>query len=398
MNRCGSWARRPGLPALALALLIAGPLGAQGVPAAEAAPPETPPVSRRAQLRDPVDGQFDVSAFVDQAYGFVPIVIPITEPAVGFGAGGGLVFIDKPGAEAGKFARPNITAVGGLGTENGTRGVFALDSRQWLDGRLQTVVAGVSASVNLDYYGLGDDRALREQPLRYNLKPVGGVVQGKVQLGQSRFSAGLGYLLSTMQVGFSAPAGTPGLPSFQRDSRIAALTPSFGYDTRDNIFTPTRGLYAEASASLFSEALGGDRDFQKAAGVVIYYVPLQEKLTLGLRGDVVSSFGQVPFYLRPSVQLRGVAAMSYQGDDMAQLEAELRWQCWGRWSIVGFSGAGFAWHDSGPGNREKSVVTYGTGFRYEIARKYGLHMGVDVAFGPDNPAVYVQFGSAWMRP
>jgi glucose/arabinose dehydrogenase len=45
-----------------------------------------------------------------------------------------------------------------------------------------------------------------------------------------------------------------------------------------------------------------------------------------------------------------------------------------------------------------TVVTGGAGFRYELASKYGLHMGVDVAFGPDGPAFYVQFGSAWMRP
>jgi glucose/arabinose dehydrogenase len=43
-------------------------------------------------------------------------------------------------------------------------------------------------------------------------------------------------------------------------------------------------------------------------------------------------------------------------------------------------------------------VTGGGGFRYELARKYKLHMGLDVAFGPDGPALYVQFGSAWMRP
>ena len=40
----------------------------------------------------------------------------------------------------------------------------------------------------------------------------------------------------------------------------------------------------------------------------------------------------------------------------------------------------------------------GAGFRYEIARKYGLHIGVDVAFSPGTSAIYVQFGSAWMRP
>ena len=30
-----------------------------------------------------------------------------------------------------------------------------------------------------------------------------------------------------------------------------------------------------------------------------------------------------------------------------------------------------------------------------LARRYKLHMGIDVAFGPDGTAFYVQFGSAW---
>ena len=47
---------------------------------------------------------------------------------------------------------------------------------------------------------------------------------------------------------------------------------------------------------------------------------------------------------------------------------------------------------------KQSVVTGGTGFRYEIARDYGLHLGLDVAFGPDGTAIYVQIGSAWSRP
>jgi len=38
------------------------------------------------------------------------------------------------------------------------------------------------------------------------------------------------------------------------------------------------------------------------------------------------------------------------------------------------------------------------GFRSELAREYGLHMGVDVAFGPNAPVVDVQFGSAWTLP
>jgi glucose/arabinose dehydrogenase len=44
------------------------------------------------------------------------------------------------------------------------------------------------------------------------------------------------------------------------------------------------------------------------------------------------------------------------------------------------------------------VTTGGAGFRYELARKYKLHAGADVAFGKDGPALYIQFGHAWARP
>jgi hemolysin activation/secretion protein len=96
--------------------------------------------------------------------------------------------------------------------------------------------------------------------------------------------------------------------------------------------------------------------------------------------------------------LRGIPAMRYQGDYAAQAEAELRWQFWQRFSLVGFAGAGTAWNASGRRDTSQEAVAGGVGFRYEIARKYGLHMGIDVAWGPDGPAWYLQVGSAWARP
>jgi hemolysin activation/secretion protein len=90
--------------------------------------------------------------------------------------------------------------------------------------------------------------------------------------------------------------------------------------------------------------------------------------------------------------------MCYQGEQTAQVEAELRWQFWKRFSLVGFVGGGAAWNDLERFENPQTLVSGGAGFRYEIARKYGLHMGLDVAFSPDTTAIYVQFGSAWARP
>jgi hypothetical protein len=90
--------------------------------------------------------------------------------------------------------------------------------------------------------------------------------------------------------------------------------------------------------------------------------------------------------------------MRYQGEEVAQLEAELRWQFWGRWSVLGFAGAGNAWTGFEKVDNTQGVVSGGGGFRYELAQTYGIHMGVDVAFSRDTAAFYVQTGSAWMRP
>ena len=368
--------------------------------AAEEQPP--PPASSAnppSKFISAEDGWLDVSAFLDESYGFIPLLIPITEPAVGYGAAVALAFIDKPLGEAqAGFGRPDITAVGGLGTENGTWGAMAGNVSHWLDDTLQTTVGLIHASVNLDFNGIGQDSVLNNHPLSYNLVPSGGLARAKYRLGHSYVWAGLSYALAETRVKFDAPARTPGLPDFQRDSRVGGLTPSLSYDSRDNIFTPTRGAYAEAGVGLFSQALGGDGEFQRATVTAMHFLPLVPKLTLGMRGDAVFSFGDVPFYLRPYISLRGVPVMRYQGEETAQVEAELRWQLWKRFSLVGFVGAGGAWNHFERFSNSVTVVTGGAGFRYEIARKYGLHMGVDVAFGPGSSAIYVQFGSAWARP
>ena len=351
------------------------------------------------KLRSPEDGWLDVSDFLAERYGFLPVVIPITEPAVGYGAAGGLMFLSKPlpRAEDG-LGRPNITLVGGLGTENGTWGIAAGDMRYWLDDRLQTLVGLVYASANLDFYGVGRSQSLASNPLRYNLEPKGGTAQAKYRFGDSRVWGGISYAFSATEVSFDEPPGTPGVPAFQQESNVGGLTPSLTYDTRDNFFTPNRGTYFEASAGLFSQALGSDEDFQRARLIGMQFVPLGSKLFLGLRGEGAASFGDEPFYLRPFISLRGAPMLRYQGEEVAQIETELRWQLWKRFSLVGFVGGGAAWNHFERFDSTQKVVTGGTGFRYEIARAYGLHMGVDLAFGPDSTAVYIQVGSAWARP
>lgn len=365
---------------------------------AEAPADESPPQNdARPTFRHPEDGWIDLSGFIDHSYGFVPIVAPITEPAVGLGAAGALVFIDKQKSGNRRTnTPPNITAVGGLATEDGSDGLFALDSRHWLDDRLQTIVVLGSLNIHLDYYGLGDNSPLRSHPIPYQLDPFGGKAQIRYRLGSSRAKVGLAYSLAETRIDFETE-GTAGQPSAEGDSRLGGLTPAFTYDSRNNIFTPTRGIYTEARLGIYREFLGSDAEYQMADLVLIGYYPLHPRVFAGVRGLGSLSSEATPFYLRPFVYMRGLAAMVYQGEQIAQLEAEVRYQFWKRFSVVGFGGIGQAWSDAEGETRGEPVTAIGTGCRYEIARDYGLHMGFDVAWGPDEFAFYVQFGSAWME-
>ncbi|MFW0776176.1 MAG: BamA/TamA family outer membrane protein [Rickettsiales bacterium] len=349
------------------------------------------------------DGRFDVSGFLDQAYGFLPMVMPITEPAIGYGLAGGVMFISDPLGEATEIDRPNITIVGGMATENGTEGLAVADIRYWAEGRLQTMVGYFDASINLDFYGIGDNERLANNPLQYNLDPQTGLVRGKYRIGNTAAWLGLGYVYANVDVSFDGVSDLERLPPFENNTVIAGLLPSISYDSRDNVFTPKTGSYLEMSAGWFNSDFGSDEDFKRATLIGIHYLPFAQDWFLGVRFDATASFDDTPFYLRPYVSLRGVPAMRKQGDDVAQLEAELRWQFWNRFSLIGFAGVGQTWTEQENEFFEKDddrdvITAGGVGFRYEIARKYGIHMGMDFAVSEEDKAIYIQVGSAWGRP
>ena len=203
-----------------------------------------------------------MSGFLDTAYGFVPIATLITEPAVAYGAAGWLIFIDRnPPTSDGDPQRPDLAAIAGLGTENGTCVAFGGWSALWLDERLHTLVGGGYASVNLDFFGVGKG-PLNGAPLGYTVEALVGIIEARYRIARLPFHAGLRYGHGHMKVSFDEGLLPPGVTPVELDTNLSGLTPVLIYDTRDNIFTPTKGLYVEAGTGLYSQALGGDADFQ----------------------------------------------------------------------------------------------------------------------------------------
>jgi len=143
------------------------------------------------------------------------------------------------------------------------------------------------------------------------------------------------------------------------------------------------------------KSLAFSTSFQMLTAKAYKWLPLSSAWVLGLRLDTGFSGGDIPFFAQPYVTLRGVSQAKFQDRDQLTTEMELRWNATPRWSVLAFGGVGKAYgrlHDFGDADTAFGV---GTGFRYLIAKKLGLAVGVDVAHGPGQNAIYVQVGSAW---
>ena len=345
---------------------------------------------------DPADGHLDMSKWLLEQDGFMPVPILITEPAIGYGGGLALVYFHETiGARQGM--PPSVSAIAGAATENGTWFAGVGHKGIWKDDTLRYTGGLGKGLVKMDYYGRsGNMREFENGGIRFETDAVFFIQEIQARLWGSNFFAGLGYSLVDTANRFSRNAEelTPDRPGVEFDRRSASLNALLSYDSRDNIFTPSNGLASEIKAMFFDDAWGSDDAFQKYLASFLYYNPLTDNLVLGLRGDAKTIDGNAPFYAYPYIDMRGIKAMQYQGDMTLLGEFELRWSFTSRWALVGFGGAGKAFNE---GKREDSDVIYskGLGFRYLIASKLGLEAGIDVAQGPNDTAIYLQFGSSW---
>ncbi len=161
------------------------------------------------------------------------------------------------------------------------------------------------------------------------------------------------------------------------------------------MFTPNRGISAELLVSNYGSTWGGDDEFWRYRGNIKLFHDLLPKLIVGLRADAEGIDGEAPFYSYPYVNLRGIRALRYQGEQTLVGEVELRWNMTPRWSLLGFGGAGKAFGDGYEFSDSDTVYTKGLGLRYFLARLFGLRAGFDVAWGPEETAYYLQVGYAW---
>jgi hypothetical protein len=245
---------------------------------------------------DPEDGMLDLSHYLAEQKGFLPIPIIVTEPAVGVGVGAALVFLHDPlsgrvpegetfnpqSNDQGKLIPPSISAVFGAYTENDTWLAGAAHMGVWKNDDIRYTGAIFTGSINMKFYReiLGTQVSTNA-----NIEPNALYQEIKFRLSDSNFFAGVDYLFVDTDTEVSFSLIDPDF-KFKNGSQEAAIGFILDYDTRDSTFTPNDGLLTSVNASLYREAVGGDTNYEKYEAKALYFTSITDAFPLGLRVDV----------------------------------------------------------------------------------------------------------------
>ncbi|MBO9718518.1 MAG: BamA/TamA family outer membrane protein [Pseudoxanthomonas sp.] len=353
-------------------------------------------------FRDGEDGSVDMSNWLLDHHGFLPLPIVITDPALGYGGGIVFAFFQRPQGSATtrtasdgstQMIAPNLFGAMAMKTENGSKaygggGILHFRDDTW---RYKGGVA--EADFNIDFYTGG--RLQPETRVAVNLAGLGSSQQVSRRIGDRELFVSAQWIYTDLDPRLKDTGQRPLFDDIDFRQVNSGIGLSLEYDSRDNPFTPSRGYFLLAQGVAYLPAIGSDLTFQTYRAYGYGHWPLGAKLVLGARADLRHAAGDVPFYRLPFIDLRGIASARYQDDSAGVLESELRWNFTSRWAGIGFLGAGRAWGTRSSFDQAYTAVSKGVGVRYQIARRIGLYVGADYAWGPEDRTVIVQMGSAW---
>lgn len=170
-------------------------------------------------------------------------------------------------------------------------------------------------------------------------------------------------------------------------------------DNRDNIFFPTRGVFFQTKATLFSPAFGSDYEFQDYKLDFRQYMTLFSEHVLAFQQYISLTSGRVPLQRLsslggPSV-MRGYIQGRFRDKHVICLQVEYRLPLVWRLSAAGFVGYGDVAERLKRFRFADFKVTGGLGIRYQINRASGTIVRLDFGFAPGSFGVYAMINEAF---
>ena len=181
--------------------------------------------------------------------------------------------------------------------------------------------------------------------------------------------------------------------------RISGAGGGIGYDTRDNVFFPSRGLNCEAGVTRFDPLLGSQFAYTEYSFNLRRYLSLHGSHVLALQG-----YGQfidgLPNFLGYSSfgaddKLRGYSGNRYKDKHTVYAQAEYRFPIWWRFRGALFTGAGDVAPDVTAFAPRKFKHVIGGGLRIVAVRSEKLSLRMDLGYGAGSDGFYLSVNEAF---
>jgi len=171
------------------------------------------------------------------------------------------------------------------------------------------------------------------------------------------------------------------------------------WDTRDNIFYPSKGGFHQFSATYYSKAFGSDFDYSKYLLDLRRYLSLSPNHILALQAYAIIEFGYPPFYdlalLGGDKVMRGYLYGRFRDRLYYAIQAEYRLPVIWRFGFVVFGGLGDVASELSKVTTATIKPTYGFGVRFRIDELQKLDLRVDVGYGKDTNGIYFSVNQAF---
>lgn len=252
------------------------------------------------------------------------------------------------------------------------------------------------------FWGVGDNTPDASEtgytPRRFAIEST---FQRKLPLLNNLY-VGVQYQLETTSITHIETSPPLPLSSFPggQGGTVSGLGLILNWDTRNDVFTPSRGSQFQASFIVNDSVLGSGFDFTAVKADLREYVPgFFPGHAAAFQFLYQSANGTPPFYRYAMIGgdsvLRGYYKGRFRDNYLVVLQAEYRLPLWHRFGFVGFAGLGNVGPDLKRIDLKRAKYSVGFGLRYKLSREEGANVRVDLAFGKGSMGLYFTAGEAF---
>jgi outer membrane protein assembly factor BamA len=183
-----------------------------------------------------------------------------------------------------------------------------------------------------------------------------------------------------------------------RGGVVSQLVGGGAWDSRDNLFAPHDGTFAQATVAYSADALGADYQFARYTADARKYWRLGRGVLAG-QTYLEATSGPAPFdqlsLVGSGSVMRGYPRGRYRDRELASAQLEYRMPVAGRFGVAGFAGAGTVAPTMSKLASSTILPSLGAGVRYLLMPKQGTTVRVDYGIGKGSSGLYIAFNEAF---